>query len=347
MSLSLARRRFIGILCVAAAVCGGAVFAGPPASAAPTPPNRLTLAAATQSFTSSTGTAVRLALGTGTGAMTVTLSTPGQPESHTWTFPFPDSSEISYDPATGKGALAASIAPYGNVALGLTAIGKPSVVGCGAARSDVQPVTISGTLSFASQSSWGKVGSATKQTFTGNSTLVTADPADKLCGSSLPPCVVTSVWEAHNIASDLRGFTQFIGTSTVAGSTTTSTLAAKRLTYLAAPNGATRTDLSANPVANPTFGYADPHVTVAVGSGSPHVTGTARMVGNSENAMPPLNCGDGQHRTARTEWLSTFTNGPAPLVVHEQIEGNYTLTNVAGESNRGNATIDRTLTTSA
>jgi hypothetical protein len=341
-------RHLSGLLIIVAAITDIAVTTGP-ASAAPVPPGRLTLTAATQSFTSSTGKPLAVDLTAVPNALTVKVSTPGQPETHTWSFPFANSSEISYDDDTGMGAVSTGTAlrPYGAVALSLTAVGPLTVVGCGSTRVDQQQVTVNGTFAFATHTAWGTVGSRAPRSFTGTSILTIADPSDKLCGSTLPPCVVTSVWEAHNIASDLKGFTQFVGTSTTVGTTTTSSLLATRLSYLATPSGATRTDSTTLAVPNPTFVFADPSATVDVESGGVDMTGSARLAGTSENPGTPLACGDGQHRTTNSQWLATYTNGSVPLTVHEQVEGDFRLVNVPGESNRANATIERTLTTSA
>jgi hypothetical protein len=340
--------RLAGLVAAAFAVTGVAVTSVP-ASAVPTPAGRLTLTAATQAMTSSTGTPLRLGLSAGAGDLSVTVWRSNEPEHHTWAFPFPDASDISFDAETGHGALTSgtAIEPYGRVSLALKQIGKSSIIGCGRTRSELLPVAITGTIYFRTHSAWGAVGGSSRRSFTGRSRLTIFDPADKLCPSTLPRCVVASTWEAHNIASDLRGFTQFIGTTSKAGSSTTSNLRATRLTYLAKPAGATRTDVSSTKISRPTFTFAGSNATVRVRSSGAHVTGTARLVGGRVNPQTPLACGDAQHRTMRTDWLASYSNGAHPLVVHEQIAGNLRLVNVKGESNRANATIDRTLSSSA
>jgi hypothetical protein len=48
-----------------------------------------------------------------------------------------------------------------------------------------------------------------------------------------------------------------------------------------------------------------------------------------------LACGGPGQESARTEWAATYRNGKRPLVLHDQIDGNFTV------ANNTTATIDR------
>jgi hypothetical protein len=347
--------RFGGLLTTAAVlagtgVTGAAATAAPPLVRPALVPAQFTLLDSSQTFTSSTGKTLTLVLTATHGSpstMAATVAHTGSPESHTWTFQLPSPSDITYDTGTGLGSLktGTSISSFGSVSLNLKAAGKVVSVGCGRTRTSQQPVTVTGTLTFKTLSSgaarWGLVGGATPITFTGRNVISIPDGADKLCGSTLPPCVIGVDWEAHNIVS--TGFTQLVGDDTTTNGVTTSTVTALRTTNLTSPTGAVRTDHSTIGVSAPTFTASGTTAKVTVPASGPLLTGSATFASTSENAMLPLACGLPGQRSAKTAWLATYTNGAQPLTVHAEIDGNFHLTNVAGESSSANAGIDRTV----
>jgi hypothetical protein len=320
--------------------------------AAPITATRVTLTAATQHLTSSTGKHLLVSITAIQRQLTVRLTRRGAPESHTWTFTLPQSGFIYDDDGTGTVHTGASIQPFGRMSLAITATGRSTTVGCGRTRSTVTPVAVAGALVYKTNSTganrWGRVDTPTTRTFTGHSTVAVAIPADKLCQSFLPPCVTTTHWEAHNIASDLRGYTQLVGDATTVNGVSQSTLTGNRLTYLPSPANATRTDVTTIDVPAPALTAATGTARLTVGPHRPDPTGSARLNGSAENQMPALACGaagPNGTRTVRTEWAATYHNGAPHLTISQDIEGAFHLANVAGESNRANATIDRIITT--
>jgi hypothetical protein len=338
-----------GLLAVSSVAAGTGASAR---SSIPVSPNRLTLTAATQHLTSSTGKALRVSIAATQGVLTVRVARRGAPETHTWTFALPQNDFGYDDDGTGLLRTGTSMRPFGALSLSIAATGRAATVGCGRARALVAPVKVTGVLRFVTRSTgsqrWGQVTTAPTRVFTGHSTMATAIPADKLCPSFLPPCVTSASWEAHNIATDLRGYEQFIGTAITVNGVSTSTLTATRLTYLPSPANATRTDVTTVDVPRPAFTFSGADARVRVPASSPTPTGSAHLASTSGDPMPLLACGaagPNGPRTMRTEWLATYRNGAHPLTVPQQIEGAFRLHNVAGESNRANATIDRVITT--
>jgi len=354
---SIPRSVRLGGLLTTAAVLAGMGVTSVTASAAPAGPRPalvpagFTLVDASQSLTSSTGKKLTFVLsathGSAQSTMAVTVAHTGSPESHTWTFPLPNPSDITYDTGTGLGSLktGTAIGKFGSMNLSIKSAGKVVSVGCGRTRTSQQPVTVTGALTFKTLSTgaarWGFVGGTTPLTFTGQNVISIPDGADKLCGSTLPPCVIGVDWEAHNIVS--TGFTQLIGDDTTTNGVTTSTITAFRTTTLTSPAGAVRTDHSTIPVTPPTFTTSGASASLKVPASGTLVTGSAAFVGSSENAMPALACGLPGQESAKTAWLATYTNGAQPLTIHAEIDGNFQLTNVAGESSSANAGIDHTV----
>jgi hypothetical protein len=347
----------LGGLLTTAAVLAGMGVTGVAASAAPAPvgpalvPAGFTLVDSSQSFTSSTGKKLTMVLtathGSTMASMAVTVAHTGSPESHTWTFQLPNPSDITYDTGTGLGSLktGTSIGKFGTMNLSLKSAGKVVSVGCGRTRTSQQPVTVTGTLTFKTVSTgaarWGQVAGTTPLTFTGQNVISIPDGVDKLCGSTLPPCVIGVDWEAHNIVS--TGFTQLVGDDTTTSGVTSSTITAFRTTNLTSPAGAVRTDHSTIAVSAPTFSASGTTAKLTVPASGPLQTGSATFAGSNENAMPALACGLPGQESAKTAWQATYTNGAQPLTVHAEINGNFHLTNVAGESSSANAGIDDTV----
>jgi hypothetical protein len=320
--------------------------------AVPITATRVTLTAATQHLTSSTGKHLLVSITAIQRQLTVRLMDRGAPESHTWTFTLPDSGFVYDDDGTGTLHTGAAVQPFGRMSLSITATGRSTTVGCGRTRATVTPVAVAGALVFKTHSTganrWGSVSTSTARTFTGHSTVAVAIPADKLCQSLLPPCVTTTHWEAHNIANDLRGYTQLVGDATTVNGVSRSTLTGNRLTYLSSPANATRTDVTTIDVPAPALTTGTGTARIAVGPHQPDPTGSAQLSGSSEDQMPALACGaagPNGPRTVRTDWAATYRNGTPRLTISQQIEGAFHLANVAGESNRANAGIERIVTT--
>jgi hypothetical protein len=192
----------------------GAAGAAPISSRAQLPVlGPFTFTSATQSLASSTHKHLRIDLfatdrptaGTEVepNSMTITVARRHAPERHTWVFELPRASDFSYDEDTRTGALrtGSAIKPFGALSLTLTAVGREKSVGCGRTRANNQRVKVTGTMSFDTRSKgktrWGAVGGRHRMTFTGHSIISVLHPADKLCGSFLPPCVTTKAWLAH------------------------------------------------------------------------------------------------------------------------------------------------------
>jgi hypothetical protein len=343
----------LGSLITAAVLAGVGLTSGT-ASASPSVirptlmPPQFSLISAPQSLTSSTGKQLTLALtATNAATLSVTLGRTGALESHTWTFALGTASDLTFDTGTGLGALktGTSLGKFGTMSLNLAAVGKLLSVGCGRTRTSVQPVTVNGTLMYKSQSSgaarWGLVGGTQRLAFTGQNVISIPDGADKLCGSTLPPCSAFVHWGAHNIVS--TGFTQLLGSNSTTNGITTSTITAQRSTTLTAPAGTVRTDTTTIPVPAPAFTLSGTSATVKVSPSGTSVTGSATFISTTVNQMPGLACGAPGQLSADTAWLATYTNGAQPLTIHEEIEGNFALPNIAGESSATNATIDHTV----
>jgi hypothetical protein len=311
-------------------------------------PPQFSLISAPQSLTSSTGKALTLAFtATNAATMSVTLGRTGALESHTWNFALGAISDLTFDSETGLGALrtGTSLGKFGTMNLNLAAVGKLQSVGCGRTRTSVQPVSVTGTLTYRSQSTgaakWGLVGGTKKLTFTGQNIISIPDGADKLCGSTLPPCSTFVHWGAHNIVSN--GFTQLLGSNSTTNGVTTSTITAQRSTTLASPAGTVRTDTTTIAVPAPAFTLSGASATVKVSPSGTSVTGSATLTSTTVNQMPGLACGAPGQLSADTAWLATYQNGAQPLTIHEEIDGNFVLPNIAGENSATNATIDHTV----
>jgi hypothetical protein len=330
-------RRLLPIVLLA--VAGLTAVAGPAAAARPAAPTLLplTFTAATQSLTSSTGkqlsvsiTAVSRSVPVGpvgerVESMTISLRKRGSTEQHSWALALPVNTGFSFDPeAAGQIATRASIVPFGAVSLRLTPTGRVTKVGCGRTRANVQQVIVSGTVLFHTRSTghagWGTI-DAVNRTFTGRSVIAILDPADKLCGSTLPPCTTVTSWLANqNVGSDS---TELQGAATTVGSTTTDTVSGQRITHLSRPANGVRTDSRTVKVPDLPFSFPGSGARLHLVNSSRAVTGSATMTGSDENIMPKLACGAPGQRTQTTSWTGAWRNGSKPLTLHEDIEGGF------------------------
>jgi hypothetical protein len=348
--------RALSVLTATTVVLGlgvtGAAAAGTPGTAAATERPALavlgpfTFTGATQAMRSTTHKALRVSLfatdrptaGTEVApdAMTVTVSRRHSPERHSWAFELPTASDFSYDEDARSGALTtgSAIEPFGALSLTLTAVGRGQSVGCGRTRADNQQVRVTGTMRFDTRSTgssrWGVVGGSHRITFTGRSIVSILHPADKLCGSVLPPCVAASSWLAHkttpgtSIANDEVILQELA--STVGGSTRYA-VSGERITQLARPVKAVRTDTTTLTVAHTTFGFPAQSARVTVPSSAPSLTGSARLSSTSETESVGLACGTFPQTSTTTMWTAAYRNAAQPLALHEQIEGTYRLPN--------------------
>jgi hypothetical protein len=273
----------------------------------------------------------------GANSMTVTVARRHAPERHTWVFELPTAADFSYDEDARTGALktGSAMKPFGALSLALTAVGRAKSVGCGRTRANNQRVRVTGTLSFDTRSRgktpWGAVGGRRRRmTFTGHSILSIFHPADKLCGSFLPPCVTTKSWRAHkttpgtSIANDEVILQEFAST---VGSTTTYTVSGERITQLARPVKAVRTDTTTLTVAHTRFVFPASSARVKVTRSVPALTGSARLASTTMTESVGLACGTFPELQTTTMWTASYRNAAHPLALHEQIEGTYRLPN--------------------
>lgn len=301
---------------------------------------------ATQSLKSSTHRRLRVdvaatnapdpALELEPSSMSITVSRKDSPESHNWLFELPRDADLSYDDGTGKGVLktGSAIEPFGALDLTMTAIGRETVTGCGRTRSDVQPVRVTGTMSFDTRSKgpkpWGRVGGTTRRTFTGRSVITIFAGVDKLCGSFLPPCVTTMSWLAHKttpgntIGNDELILQEFAST---VGSQTTYTVSAERIRHLARPDKAVRTDTTTLAVPRSRFSFPASSASVTIFRHAPAMTGSATLSSVTQTESVGLACGHFPQLATTTMWTAAYKNAARPLALHEQIEGTFRLPN--------------------
>jgi hypothetical protein len=269
-------------------------------------------------------------------SLTLTVSRKHAPERHNWVFELPRDADLSYDNATGLGVLktGSAIKPYGALDLALTAVGRETVTGCGRTRADVQPVRVTGTMSFDTRSKgpnrWGSVGGTARRTFTGHSVITIFAGVDKLCGSFLPPCVTTMSWLAHKttpgntIGNDEVILQEFAST---VGSRTTYTVSGERIRHLATPDKAVRTDTTTLSVPHSTFAFPASSAHVTVTPQAPSLTGSTGLASTTQTESVGLACGHFPQLQTTTMWDATYRNAATPLALHEQIEGSYKLPN--------------------
>jgi hypothetical protein len=326
----------------------GAAAAGPPTSASARLPvlGAFTFTGAVQSLTSSTHKHLRVEVAATNApppadelepsSMTITVSRRHAPESHNWVFELPRDADLSYDDGTGSGVLktGSAIKPFGALDLTLTAIGKETTIGCGRTRSDVQPVRVTGSMSFDTRSKgasrWGHFGGIHRRTFTGRSVITIFRGADKLCGSFLPPCVTTMSWLAHrttpgNAIGNDEVILQELA-STVAGRTTY-TVSGERIRHLARPAKAVRTDTTTVSVPHTTFGFPASSARVSVAPNHPALTGASRLSSVTMIRQDALACGHFPQTSTTTAWTASYHDAKQPLDLHEQIEGGFRLPN--------------------
>jgi hypothetical protein len=302
--------------------------------------------AATQSFTSSTHKHLRVGLAATNApdpakelepsSMTITVTRRHAAESHNWVFELPRDSDLSYDVTAGTGVLktGSAIKPFGALSLALTAVGRAKSVGCGRTRADHQPVRVTGTMSFDTRSKgktrWGAVGGRHRMTFTGRSIVTIFHPADKLCGSFLPPCVTTMSWLAHKttpgntIGNDEVILQEFAST---VGSRTTYTISGERIRHLPRPDKAVRTDTTTLTVPRSRFSFPASSASVKVFRHAPAMTGSATLSSVTMTESVGLACGTFPELSTTTMWTASYRNATHPLALHEQIEGTYRLPN--------------------
>jgi hypothetical protein len=305
-----------------------------------------TFTSATQSLSSTTHKHLRVDLfatdrptaGTevGPNSMTITVTRRHAPERHSWVFELPKASDFSYDEDTRSGTLktGSAIRPYGSLSLALTAVGREKSVGCGRTRANNQRVKVTGTLSFDTRSKgktrWGVVGGRRRMTFTGHSIISILHPADKLCGSFLPPCVTTKSWLAHkttpgtSIANDEVILQEL---ATTVGKSTTYSISGERIRQLAKPAKAVRTDTTTVAVPHTRFAFPASAARVRVSRSAPSLTGSARLSSVTMTESVALACGTFPQTATTTQWTASYRNAARQLALHEQIEGTYRLPN--------------------
>jgi hypothetical protein len=269
-------------------------------------------------------------------SLTVTVSRAHDPESHNWVFELPRDADLSYDNATGLGVVktGSAIKPFGALNLSLTAVGRETTIGCGRTRADVQPVRVTGTMSFDTRSTganrWGSVGGTARRTFTGHSVITIFRGVDKLCGSFLPPCVTTMSWLAHKttpgntIGNDELILQEFAST---VGSRTTYKVSGERIFHLATPDKAIRTDTTSLTVPHTAFAFPASSARVTVSPTAPSLTGATGLASTTETESVALACGHFPQTQTTTMWSASYRNTAKPLALHEQIEGAYRLPN--------------------
>jgi hypothetical protein len=272
----------------------------------------------------------------GPNSMTITVARRHAPERHTWVFELPTASDFSYDEDARTGALrtGSAIEPFGALSLALTAVGRERSVGCGRTRANNQRVRVTGMLSFDTRSKgktrWGAVGGRHRMTFSGHSIISIFHPADKLCGSFLPPCVTTKSWLAHkttpgtSIANDEVILQELAST---VGSSTTYTVSGERIRQLARPVKAVRTDTTTLTVPRTRFVFPASSARVKVTRSAPSLTGAARLASTTMTESVGLACGTFPELSTTTMWTASYRNATHPLALHEQIEGTYRLPN--------------------
>jgi hypothetical protein len=257
-------------------------------------------------------------------SVTVVVSRKGDPETHSWTFA-PKAGALTYNSHKGTGTYDAhsQMAPYVTAAIKLAAVGKKSVVTCGAGTITKQPVTINGRFTFATRAhAWGSV---TTTHFTGHNVLMSY-AGNVVCGGGGGPPVT-----ACTNGFTFQAFGSKAGTTVFDGSkrTTGGLLMASRYTNLTKPKKATRRD-SLN-VIDPKMSFVtEPGggVSVTIGPAGPLVTGSAKLATDQAGFASTFPCGDKGKTLNQDEWTTSYVNSKSPLVVHAQIEGSFTLADI-------------------